>query len=367
MKSNAAILHESPGRWSIESVELAEPGSGEVLVKMEYAGLCHSDFHQAKGEIPPDAFPWCGGHEGSGVVEDIGGGVRGLAVGDKVALSFIPSCGTCRWCCAGQQNLCDSGATIMSLNQDRSPMRLGGKPVAQCAMIGAFSERVVAPVESCIKIPADTPMGPAALVTCGVPTGWGSAVNGGNVSAGDVVIVMGVGGIGMNAVQGARYVGASHVIAVDPQQLKRDVALKLGATHALASMDDAIEVARSLTNGQGADSTIVAVGVIQSEDIAAAFSSIRKAGTVVVTALGFMTTTGIPVNLAELALYQKRIQGALYGMMSPRGAIPRLLELYKNGDLHLDELITREYSLGEINEAYDDLADGKIVRGVIRF
>jgi NDMA-dependent alcohol dehydrogenase len=367
MKSHAAILHETPGRWSIEEVDLADPGPGEILVKMHYAGLCHSDYHQMKAEIPPGGFPWCGGHEGSGVVEGVGAGIRGWTVGDHVALSFIPSCGNCRWCCAGLQNLCDAGATIMSLNQDRSPMRLGDKPVAQCAMIGAFSERVVVPVESCVKIPADTPMGPAALVTCGVPTGWGSAVNGGNVAAGDVVIVMGVGGIGMNAVQGARYVGASHVLAVDPVQLKRDVALKLGATQAFESMDQATEVARSLTNGQGADSAIVSVGVIDGADIAAAFSSIRKAGTVVVTALGHMTTTGIPVNLAELTLYQKRIQGALYGMMSPRGAIPRLLELYRSGDLRLDELITREYTLDEINTAYDDLGDGKLVRGVIRF
>jgi len=367
VKSNAAILHASPGRWSIESVDLADPGPGEILVRMHYAGLCHSDLHQSKGEIPPDTFPWCGGHEGSGVVEGVGADIRGVSEGDHVALSFIPSCGTCRWCCAGMQNLCDSGATIMNMNQDRSPMRLDGKPVGQCAMIGAFSERVVVPIESAVKIPDDTPMGPAALVSCGVPTGWGSAVNGANVVAGDVVIVMGVGGIGMNAVQGARFVGASHVLAVDPVQLKRDVALKLGATHAFATIEEATDVARSLTNGQGADSAIVSVGVIDGNDVAAAFSAIRKAGTVVVTALGYMTTTGIPVNLAELTLYQKRIQGALYGMMSPRGAIPRLLELYKSGDLHLDELITREYSLNEINEAYDDLGDGKLVRGVIRF
>lgn len=367
MKTQAAILHSTPGAWSIETLDLAEPGSGELQIKMHYAGLCHSDYHQAKGEIPPTAFPWCGGHEGSGVVEKVGPDVRGFNEGDHVAMSFIPSCGTCRWCAEGLQNLCDAGATIMSMNQDRSPMSLNGTKVAQTAMIGAFSERVVVPVESTIKINPDVPLAPAALVTCGVPTGWGSAVNGGAVSAGDVVIVMGIGGIGINAVQGARHVGASHVIAIDPVAFKRETALKLGANHAFATMDDAIEVARSLTNGQGADATIVTVGVLQGEHLAEAFASIRKAGTVVVTALGDMTTMNIPVNLAELTLFQKRIQGSLYGMMSPRAAIPQLLRLYQSGDLHLDELITREYTLDEINHAYDDLGEGKLIRGVIRF
>ncbi|QLL06364.1 NDMA-dependent alcohol dehydrogenase [Mycobacterium vicinigordonae] len=367
MKTNAAILHSVPGQWSIEAVDLADPQEGQLQVEMRCAGLCHSDYHQLKGEIVPPVFPWCGGHEGSGVVEKVGPGVLGFSVGDHVALSFIPSCGTCRWCAEGMQNLCDSGASIMSMNQDRSPMSLNGTPVAQTALVGAFSEHVVVPVESCVKITSDIPFGPAALVTCGVPTGWGSAVNGAAVAPGDVVIVMGIGGIGINAVQGARYVGASHVIAVDPVAFKRDTALKLGANHAFATMDEATELARTLTNGQGADATIVTVGVLESEDIAVAFSSIRKAGTVVVTALGDMTTMNIPVNLAELTLFQKRIQGCLYGMMSPRSAVPRLLQLYQTGDLHLDELITREYTLDEINDAYHDLGEGKIIRGVVRF
>jgi S-(hydroxymethyl)glutathione dehydrogenase/alcohol dehydrogenase len=220
---------------------------------------------------------------------------------------------------------------------------------------------------SCIKVDADVSFEVACLVGCGVPTGFGSAVHAAQAAPGDVVIVMGTGGVGMNAVQGASYVGAARVIAVDPVPFKRDVALKLGATDAFADIGEATELAHQLTNGQGADAAIVAVGVASGEHLASAFAAIRKGGVVVATAAAAQSTTGVPVNLLELTMYQKRIQGSLYGMGSPAREIPLLIELYKQGSLKLDELVTRRYTLDQINEAYADMHAGVNIRGVITF
>ena len=204
------------------------------------------------------------------------------------------------------------------------------------------------------------------LTGCGVGTGWGSAVNSAEVAPGHTVIVMGAGGIGINAVQGARHAGASHIIVVDPASLKRDVAAKVGATATFEHMDAAIDLARSLTNGQGADSAIVCTGVLDSAHVRQAFESIRKAGIVVITALGTRETE-VAVNARELTLYQKRIQGSLFGESNPTVDIPHMLDMYRNGDLLLDELVTNTYRLDDINQGYIDMHNGVNVRGLIAF
>ena len=267
------------------------------------------------------------------------------------------------------QNLCDNGALMMVGSQLDGSFRMHyqGRDVARSSMIGTFSELSVMPEWSCIKIPDHVPLLSAALLGCGVPTGWGSAVNAANVQPGEVVIVMGVGGIGINAVQGAAHAGATRVIAVDPVQLKRDAALRLGATDAVASIDEAADLARSLTNGQGADSAIVTVGIVSGEHIGQAFESVRKGGTVVVTGVAPMAVTSIPVSPFMLAMFQKRLQGCLYGMMSPAKDVLRLLSMYEQGQLKLDELVTRTYQLEEINSGYDDMYAGNNIRGVIQF
>jgi Zn-dependent alcohol dehydrogenase len=202
---------------------------------------------------------------------------------------------------------------------------------------------------------------------CAAGTGWGSAVNTGDVRAGDTVLVMGVGGIGANAVQGAAHAGAARVIAVDPVEMKRNVALSIGATHAVETMDHGIALAQSFTNGQGADVAIVTVGVITGEHISKAFAGVRKLGTVVVTALGNSAAVGIPVPILELTLFEKKIKGSLFGSSNPRADIPKLLDLYRSGILKLDELITTEYSLDEINQGYEDMHSGRNIRGIVRF
>jgi NDMA-dependent alcohol dehydrogenase len=369
MKTRAALLMEQPGKWQVVDVDLDGPQDHEVLVRLAASGLCHSDDHVAKADGRISHFPYCGGHEGAGVVEAVGPGVGGLEPGDHIVTSFIPSCGRCRFCGRGMQNLCQTGALLMQGSQLDGSFRMHheGRNVARSSLIGAFSEISVMPEWSCIKIPKDVPLLSAALLGCGVPTGWGSAVNAARVQPGEVVIIMGVGGIGINAVQGAAHAGAARVIAVDPVVMKQQAALRFGATDAVGSIEEATELARALTDGQGADSTIVTVGVLSGEHIAQAFDSIRKAGTVVVTAVAPMALSSIPISPFMLAMFQKRVQGCLYGMMSPASDVSRLLWMYQQGQLKLDELVTRTYQLDEINVGYEDMHSGANIRGMIEF
>lgn len=369
MKTRGAVLFEQPGAWHVVDLDLDDPKEHEVLVRIAATGLCHSDYHWQKGDIRPAYLPTCGGHEGAGIVEAVGKNVRDVAVGDHIVTSFIPSCGRCRWCASGQQNLCDNGALMMVGTQLDGTYRMHfeGTDVGQCCCISTFAERTVIPEWACIKIDTDIPLSSAALVACGVPTGWGSAVNAAAVQPGDVVIVMGVGGIGINAAQGAKHAGASRILVVDPNEFKRKFALDIAATDVFPNIAEATEAAKSATNGQGADSAILTMGVLQSEDTLNAFNAIRKGGTVVVTAAAPQDSFNIPVNLLELTMFQKRIQGSMFGMMSPNKDVPRLLDLYKVGQLKLDELVTNTYSLDQVNEAYEDLEAGMNVRGVIVF
>jgi NDMA-dependent alcohol dehydrogenase len=367
MKTRTAVIRETPGQWEVVDVDLEEPRQGELLIDMVASGLCHSDDHLATGDIPFGVYPVAGGHEGAGVVAEVGPNTPGYDVGDHVVMSFLPGCGRCRWCASGMQNLCDLGATLlMGSRPDGSyRMSLDGQPVGQMCGISTFSEQTVVSVDNAVKVDPDLPLDKACLVGCGVGTGWGSAVNSAEVYPGHVVIVMGIGGIGINAVQGAAHAGARNVIAVDPVEFKREKAMELGATESFASMEEATEFAQSVTNGQGADSAIVTVGVTTGEHIAQAFTAIRKAGTVVVTGLGDVTEVGIPIAPSELTLYQKRVQGSLFGASSPSRDILAMLDLYQAGKLRLDELVTNTYTLETINDGYADMHAGKNLRGVL--
>jgi S-(hydroxymethyl)glutathione dehydrogenase/alcohol dehydrogenase len=369
MKTNAALMWSQPGKWDVTEIELDPPRQDEVLVRMVAAGLCHSDDHVAQGDMPTHHLPMCGGHEGAGVVQVVGSAVTDLVPGDHVVLSFVPSCGRCRWCSRGQQNLCSNGAKLMlGAHLDGTfRMHVGDRDVAQMALLGSFAEHTVVNRLSCVKIPRDVPLVEACLLSCGVPTGWGSAVSAADVRPGDVTIVMGLGGIGIHAVQGAAHAGAARIIAVDPVSFKREVAVSLGATDTFATIEEADELAKSLTDWQGADNAIVAVGLTRSEHVGQAFKAIAKGGTVAVTGISSVTETGAPVNLFELSMYQKRIQGVLYGCLSPNEAVPRLVRLYQDGRLKLREAVTRTYSLGEISQGYADMHAGLNIRGVISF
>ncbi|MBY8862962.1 NDMA-dependent alcohol dehydrogenase [Nocardia sp. CA2R105] len=371
MKTNAAVLRSAPAEWKVEELELDEPRRGEVLVEMVATGLCHSDDHISHGDVHVSHLPLVGGHEGSGIVRAVGAEVHELEVGDHVLTSFVPACGRCRWCAMGMQNLCDVGALTLIGHQLDGTFRMhtdDGLDVATVALLGTFSEWQVYEQRSLIKIDKDIPLEVACLVACGVQTGYGSATTAGNVQPGDVVIVAGVGGIGMNAVQGAVASGAAHIIAVDPVADKQKWALEFGATESFPSLSDAAARVQALTNGQGADVTILTAGTVHNDLITEGYHSIRKAGTLVVTGVGPDQEDGLHgINAYDLAMLQKRIQGALYGMKSPNEAMPMLLNQYRSGKLKLDELVTRTYSLDQINAAYDDMRNGRNIRGVIRF
>jgi NDMA-dependent alcohol dehydrogenase len=386
MKSEAAILAGVGHDWDVCEIDLDEPRANEVLVRMRVAGICHSDDHFGTGDAvpppemadmmrafgidPPDYFPLIGGHEGAGVVEAVGPNVTGLRPGDHVGMSFIPACGKCRWCVTGQTFLCDVGAKMFSkeMTTDSTPRRrLGDQLLTAMTQLGTFSQYVVVSQDSVIKLDKSIPFHAAALVSCGVTTGWGSATVSAGTETGDTVVVIGTGGVGMNALQGARAAGARNVVAVDPTEFKRELAPVFGATHTSASAEAAIEVVRELTAGVMADRVIVTAGVVHGADIAVAMMLTRKGGTCVVVGMAPMTELSVPFSLADLVGNHKNLKGALYGGMNPRASMPNLLSLYQSGSLLLDELVTRRYQLDEINKAFDDLRQSRNVRGIIEF
>jgi alcohol dehydrogenase (nicotinoprotein) len=366
MKTTAAVVYEPGKPIELEELDLDGPRAGEVLIRYTYAGLCHSDVHIQHGDLEA-RLPMVLGHEGAGIVEEVGPGVTRVAPGDHVVCSFIPNCGTCRYCATGRQSICDMGATILEgyLPGERFPISGPRGQYGAMCMLGTFSQYGVIHQNSAVKVDDDLPLDKAVLVGCGVPTGWGSAVNTADVRAGDTVAVYGVGGIGINAVQGARYAGAKYVVAIDPLANKREKAMELGATHAFATAAEAQDVITSLTRGQGADSAIITVGLVDAEVVAAGFTAVGKGGKVVVTGLNKLMAPTIQLPGTILTLFRKSVIGSLFGDCNPTTDIPKILGLYKSGDLKLDEIITRTYRLDQVNEGYDDLLNGKNVRGVI--
>ncbi|CAN5378536.1 NDMA-dependent alcohol dehydrogenase [soil metagenome] len=368
MKTRAAVLWGLGEKWEVEEVELDPPGPNEVLVRLTASGLCHSDEHLVTGDLP-FPLPVVGGHEGAGTVVEIGAGVEDIAEGDSVILTFLPSCGHCSYCARGIGNLCDAGAAVMMGPQLDGTYRFHarGEDIGQMCLLGTFSEYTVVPRASLVKIDTGTPLDKAALIGCGVTNGYGSAVRTGEVRAGDTVVVIGAGGIGMNAIQGARIAGALNIIAVDPVEFKREQSSVFGATHAVASIDEAWALVSDITRGKLADVCILTTDVAEGSYTSEALSLVGKRGRVVVTAIGHPEETTMSGSLLELTLYEKQIRGSLYGSSNAAHDVPRLVELYNGGNLKLDELITREYTLDQINEGYEDMRSGRNIRGLIRF
>lgn len=366
MKTTAAVLLDAGKPFEIMELDLDGPGPGEVLIRYVAAGLCHSDLHLTDGDLPP-RYPIVGGHEGSGIIEEVGPGVTKVKPGDHVVCSFIPSCGHCRYCSTGRQNLCDMGATILDGCMPDGSFRFhgGGQDFGGMCMLGTFSERATISEHSVVKIDDWLPLETAVLVGCGVPTGWGSATYAGNVRAGDITVIYGIGGIGINSVQGAVHAGAKYVVVVDPVEFKRATALKFGATHAFSNAAEAAEKVNELSWGQGADQAIVTVGIVDEEVISAAFDIVGKGGVVVVTGLANPEKLTIHVSGMMMTLMEKTIKGTLFGSANPQYDIVRLLRLYDAGQLKLDELVTARYRLEDVNQGYQDLRDGKNIRGIV--
>lgn len=382
MRTRGAILHGVGKPWSVEEFELDPPRAGEVLVRNVAAGMCHSDEHILTGDLSapndvmaamgmPKMFPLIGGHEGSGVVVEVGEGVTDLAPGDHVVMSFVATCGRCRWCSSGAQYLCDCGSLTMVPGMPTDGTfrhhTLSGQGLGHLSKVGAFAEHTVVAETSLVKIDSSVPLQAAALVACAVPTGFGSMANRAQVRGGDTAVVIGCGGIGMCAVQAARIRGAARIVAVDPSEFKRQSALEFGATHTAASADEAVELVRELTRGVMADAVVVAPSLVQHDTPAAGLALTRKGGTCVITGMSPQTLTSIDINMQDFTLMNKTLAGTILGSMNPRSDVPMLLELYQSGQLKLDEMITTTYTLDEINEGYEDLRRDRNVRGVIVF
>jgi len=365
--TRAAIARAPHVGWEITNLQLDDPKAHEVRVKIMAAGLCHSDDHITTGDAPI-RLPVVGGHEGAGIVESVGPDVQRVKPGDKIVCSYIPACGACRPCSRGHSNMCVKGLNAGTGMFEDGTWRFheGDTDIGGFCTLGTFSQYAV--VSEWATVPLredfqDIPWELLCLVGCGVPTGWGSAVHAAGVQAGDTVVIFGAGGVGSNAVQGARFAGAKNVVVVDPVEFKRDMATSVfGATHAFATAKEAHDFVVETTWGELADQAIITVGILHDEVIANAIRVVGKTGQVTITAVG---NGWVNENPGILIGYQRRIQGSIYGGCSPLVDVPQLIGLYKAGKLKLDELITRRYKLDEVNEGYQDMLDGKNIRGVI--
>ena len=365
MDAEAAVLWKVREPWSVEPVVVDPPQAGELLVRIEATGLCHSDDHAVTGDVPLP-LPHVGGHEGAGVVEEVGPGVSGLVPGDRVVLWAVPPCGRCRNCAVGRSNLCRGPGGPRSFGtQATYRLHARGQDLMQIGGLGTFSSYAVVPAASAIKIDADIPFEVGALLGCAVATGWGSAVYLAEVRPGDVVVVIGAGGVGVNAIQAAAIAGADLVVAVDPVEFKQQQAVRFGATHTAASMEEAKGLVADLTDGRMADAAILSTGVADGAVIAPLLGLVAPGGTAVVTSISPFTNTSVEMSLIEFTMMQKTLRGNAFGGVNVYRDIPLLLGLYRRGKLKLDELITTKYPLREINQGYADMHAGKNLRGVV--
>ena len=370
--TRAAVLWGHQQDWKVEEMALDDPGPGEILIETSAAGMCHSDEHVVTGDMLIPHFPFVGGHEGSGVVAAVGAGVKSVEAGDHVAMSFIPSCGHCRFCSTGRQNLCDEGSKLfdnqmMTRELGDVSHKIGDVEAARFAQLGTFSEKLLLAESSVVKVDKDLPLDVVALVSCGVATGWGSAVHTAGVQPGDNVAVVGVGGVGINAIQGAKMAGAKRVIAIDPVEFKREKAMEMGATHTYNSTEEALLAVPELTWGEMCQAVILAPGVVTGEMIEPAINLVDKGGKLVVTGLAGLLESDVQLNLFMLSMMNKSIVGTVFGSGNPRADIPALLSMYREGVLKLDELITNRYKIDDVNQGYEDLREGKNIRGILEF
>jgi S-(hydroxymethyl)glutathione dehydrogenase/alcohol dehydrogenase len=356
--TRAAVAHSRRAPLRIEEIEVAAPRAGEVAVRIAACGICASDLHVWRsGE--GIAFPAVLGHEASGVVEAMGPDVRDLAVGSRVLITWVPRCGTCRACRAGRSHVCAAIRTSV----DDGSLSLGGQPLARYMGVGGLAERVVVPARSLIRVPDALPLRDACLVGCGVTTGYGAAVITGGVRSGESVAVFGCGGVGLSAVQGARIVGASRIIAVDPNASRLALAARLGATHRVSPADgDPVAAVRAQSEG-GVDLAVEAVG--RAEVARQAFDALAPGGRAIVVGLAALAEE-IRIPMVSLLL-DKMLRGSIHGSADPGRDVPQILDLAASGALDLDSLAGPDHPLEKVNDAMEALANGRAVRPRVVF
>jgi S-(hydroxymethyl)glutathione dehydrogenase/alcohol dehydrogenase len=361
--TKAAVLYNFGEPLKVESLALASPREDEVTVKLAASGVCHSDLsvQQAKLPFPP---PVVLGHEGAGIIEDVGKDVKHLKPGDHVVLSWVENCGRCHFCIAGHAHLCDAMMASM-MSGGELVFDKDGTKIARMAGVASFSERTVVRANAAIKIPDDVPLDRACLVGCGVMTGVGAAVNTAKVRPGQTVAVFGCGGVGLNVIQGAALCGASRIIAVDLAPAKLELAKTFGATDVVNGKDGgAPDQIRALTDGLGVDFAFEVIGI--PSVIQEAYMSLKRGGKVIVVGVPPMgQMVEIPGQM--ISLEEKSIVGSLYGSGNMKRDMPRLIDLYQRGRLKLDELVSKRIRLEDVNTAFADMEKGTVARSVIVF
>jgi len=366
MRTHAAILWEQGQPLSVEPAELDAPGPGEVLVEVKAAGVCHSDLHPARGDWPMKT-PVVLGHEGAGVVREVGSGVTAIARDDHVVFCWAPPCGECPPCREGRAVLCDRVEKVTYRNRlpsGASRLRARDQNVAPFLGTACFSEFVVVPAEAAVRVPSDVPFDALATVGCAVVTGVGAVTNAARVAPGSRVVVIGVGGVGLNVVQGAVIADCEAIVAVDLRPAPLDIARRFGATHTIQAGETSTDAIRAITGGRGADFVFDTVGAPQTLTSALAYT--RKGGTVVLTGLARGDTLAA-FPMFPFVMQEKRLIGSVYGSGQPTRDIPALVSLYQQGRLKLRELVSRTYPLSGINDALDSLAASDGARGIIRW
>lgn len=349
--TQSAVLDSPNSPLEIQEVALGAPRAGEVRVAIGATGVCHSDI-AVFTEALPNPLPVVLGHEGAGVIAEVGDGVGDLAVGDRVVLSWLAQCGECFFCVKGQPQLCETAGVAFAkgaLLDGTTRYSRDGQEIFQMAGLGTFSRECVVPARSAMKIPDSIPMTSAALIGCGVLTGWGAAVNTAGIRVGDTVAVLGCGGVGLSAVQGARMAGASRIIAVDLHDERLELAERLGATDSLKPSDTIAKEVRKLTGGRGVDHTLEVVG--RQETIDAAVKMTRRGGQVVLVGAGPDEVRVNVPSFTGMVMSEKTVRGSLYGSSDVKRDVPRLLDLYSSGQLLLDELVTQTFDFEQVNDA----------------
>ncbi len=367
MKSQAAVLFEVGQKLEVREVDVQDPGPGEVRIQMVAGGVCHSDLHVMTGHLSAP-LPAILGHEGAGIVADLGAGVTSVRPGDHVIPLWRLSCGECEYCTGGRPALCPAGTEIRwsgRLLDGTSRFKLDGQEIKHFAAVSSFSNYTVVPEKAVLKIPDDLPLERAALLGCAVITGWGAVVNAAQVKPGRTVAVFGTGGVGINVVQGAVLAGAEKIIAVDLLESRLEHAKRFGATHAVnPSAGDPVEQIRDLTGGRGVDYAFEVIGLPVT--MRQAYDCLAKRGVAVVVGIT-PTTAEVTVPALSLVYEERVLTGSLYGSAAPKTDIPRMIDLYRAGSLKLDELLTRSYPIEDINQAYDALQSGETLRSVVTF
>jgi len=357
----AAVCYEFDKPLVIEDIDMRPAQAGEVKVRLSVTAVCHSDIHDIKGELGGD-LPFVGGHESAGYVEEIGPNVSSVKPGDPVVITLLKSCGTCFYCITGRPHLCETRFTPKA---DPALRNKRGDALIPKGNVAGFAEYVLVDESQIVKIPDDMPMDRAALLACGVITGFGVVVNRAQVKPLSSVVVIGTGGVGLNAVQGAAFSGAYPIIAVDMLDSKLEAARSFGATHTVnAGQGDAIEAVKQLTSGRGADYVFVTVGSIDA--LRQGFSMSGNRGTTVIVGLPRVDDI-LSLSPFDFIGTERVLTGAFMGSTNIKADIPRLVALYQAGSLKLDELITARYPLDEINEAMAAVERGEALRNVIVF